>query len=157
MITCTRRIQFCAGHRVYGHEGKCRNIHGHNYVALFTAQAEALDGIGRVIDFSVLKERLGGWIEENWDHGFIYWEDDPEMVSLFILSRIPTDFGEAITKRSSPNGEFKAYCLPENPTAENMAVYLLHEIAPTMLEGTGIWLNKVQLWETENCYATAEL
>jgi 6-pyruvoyltetrahydropterin/6-carboxytetrahydropterin synthase len=119
-------------------------------VALFTAQAEALDGIGRVVDFSVLKERLGGWIEENWDHGFIYWVKDPEMAALFVLSKIPTDFGEH-------NGEFKSYSLPENPTAENMAAHLLHKIAPTELQGTGIWLNKVQLWETENCYATAEL
>ena len=54
MITCTRRIQFCAGHRVMGHEGKCRNLHGHNYVVFVTAQADELDSVGRVIDFSVL-------------------------------------------------------------------------------------------------------
>ena len=29
-LTCTRRLQFCAGHRVYGHESKCANVHGHN-------------------------------------------------------------------------------------------------------------------------------
>lgn len=28
MITCTRRIQFAAGHRVMRHESKCRVIHG---------------------------------------------------------------------------------------------------------------------------------
>jgi hypothetical protein len=24
-------------------------------------------------DFSVLKEKFQGWIEDNWYHGFIYW------------------------------------------------------------------------------------
>ncbi len=43
MITATRRVQFCAGHRVHRHESKCRNLHGHNYVAFFTAEAERLD------------------------------------------------------------------------------------------------------------------
>jgi 6-pyruvoyltetrahydropterin/6-carboxytetrahydropterin synthase len=36
------------GHRVHGHEGKCRHLHGHNYRVHFTCIAEdgALDGVG---------------------------------------------------------------------------------------------------------------
>ena len=64
MISCTRRIQFCAGHRVLGHENKCANAHGHNYVAYISARSNDLDKVGRVIDFSVLKEKIGGWIDE---------------------------------------------------------------------------------------------
>ncbi len=73
--TCTRRIQFCCGHRVHRHEGKCANLHGHNYVLFVTAQG-SLDSVGRVIDFSVLKERIGGWIDQNWDHGFVLGVED---------------------------------------------------------------------------------
>jgi len=76
-FTCTRRIQFCAGHRVAGHENKCNNLHGHNYVAFITAQAHNLDNLGRVVDFSVLKDIIGGWIDDNWDHGLILWREDP--------------------------------------------------------------------------------
>ena len=55
MITATRRIQFAAGHRVFGHEGKCRYLHGHNFIAFVTAApgdcfapctASACNGIG---------------------------------------------------------------------------------------------------------------
>ena len=63
--SCTRRIQFASGHRVLGHENKCRHIHGHNYVAFIHAEAEQLDSIGRVIDFGVLKDKFGGWIDEH--------------------------------------------------------------------------------------------
>lgn len=136
-VTCTRRIQFCAGHRVYNHESKCRNLHGHNYVALFTADAP-LDSLGRVIDFSVLKERIGGWIDFNWDHGFLVWEDDTE--ALFAVGSIPGQ---------------KVYQMPYNPTAENMAKYLLERICPGLLEGTGVRVTGVRIWETENCYAEA--
>lgn len=145
MISCVRRVQFCAGHRVVNHESKCRNLHGHNYVALFHARAPELDGVGRVIDFGVLKERLGGWVDTYWDHGLVLWEDD-----LAVARLIRIDAPEA-----PPLGKW--FFLPTNPTAENMAVYLLREVAPEVLEGTGVEVFKVTLWETENCYAEATL
>lgn len=139
--TCTRRIQFCAGHRVLGHEGKCANLHGHNYVALFTAMGH-LDSVGRVIDFSVLKEKIGGWIDLNWDHGFLFSYKDTVVHSMFL--------SEAMIQMKSSRCSF-------NPTAEEMARYLLEHVCVVALQNTGVRVVKVQLWETENCFATAEL
>ena len=130
-----RRIQFCSGHRVHKHESKCAHPHGHNYVAFIHARAEDLDGIGRVVDFSVLKEKVGTWIEENWDHGFLYMKGDLDMEIVF------KDSG------------YKNYPMMDNPTAENMAKHLVEEVAPIEMKGTGIEVYKVTLWETENCYA----
>jgi len=135
-ITCTRRIQFCAGHRVHGHEGKCRHLHGHNYVAWFTAEADELDNLGRVIDFTALKGRLGSWVDENWDHGFIVWERDEEAKAALAL--MPSQ---------------KKFELPTNPTAENMADHLLRIVGPDRLKGTGVRLVRVVIDETENCSA----
>ncbi|HJW69793.1 MAG TPA: 6-carboxytetrahydropterin synthase [Candidatus Binatia bacterium] len=140
MITATRRIQFAAGHRVFGHEGKCRYLHGHNFVALVTAAADDLDAVGRVIDFGVLKERIGGWIERAWDHGFIVWQDD----------------AEARRALEAVEGQ-KTYLLAGNPTAENLADHLLRVVGPDMLAGTGVRLVKVTLHETENGIAEATL
>lgn len=137
MQTCTRRIQFCAGHRVFQHESKCANPHGHNYVALVTAETDALDKIGRVIDFSVLKERIGGWIDQHWDHGFLFYVCDLDMRNALA------DVGG------------KRFCMSENPTAENMAEYLLRTVCPAVLDGTGVRVTRVVLHETENCYAEA--
>ncbi|ATB29015.1 6-pyruvoyl trahydropterin synthase family protein [Melittangium boletus] len=140
-IHAVRRIQFAAGHRVFQHESKCRNLHGHNYVAFFHARAESgLDAIGRVIDFSVLKEKLGGWVDENWDHGFLAWEKDTE--ALEAIRKVPGQ---------------KVYVTKRNPTAENMALELLLEVAPKVLAGTGVTLSRVVLWETENCYAEVQV
>lgn len=153
-ITCTRRIQFCAGHRVMGHENKCAHLHGHNYVAFFTAEAVPesayrTDDVGRVIDFSVLKERLGGWIDRFWDHGFLLHEMDHATIkAISALNAAREEGGE------EPQ---KVYVMPSNPTAENMAWWLLINVAPRLLADTGIRIRKVRIWETENCYADAEL
>ena len=92
-----------------------------------------------MIDFGVLKEKIGGWIDEYWDHGFIVYVKDEEVIS-------------AITATQT-----KAHFLDENPTAENMAEYLLRKVCPDVLHGTGVEVFKVALWETENCFAEATL
>jgi 6-pyruvoyltetrahydropterin/6-carboxytetrahydropterin synthase len=138
MTTIVRRVQFCAGHRLFKHEGKCAHVHGHNYVAYFHAAGGDLDDVGRVVDFSVLKDRLGGWIETHWDHGFICYEGDQELRKVM----------------SAIEGQ-KLFVLDENPTAENLARYLLNVVGPAQLAGTGVRLIKVVLCETENCWAEA--
>ena len=140
MITCTRRIQFCAGHRLWNHESSCASLHGHNYVAFFEARASELDAVGRVIDFAVLKLRLSAWVEENWDHGFILCRDDEEAIGAV----------RAVQKQH-------LYLMDVNPTAENMAQHLLRDVAPKVLADTPVTVTKVTLWETENCFAEASL
>lgn len=141
--TCTRRITFEAGHRVYGHENKCANLHGHSYKVFFEAEADTLDNIGRIIDFSVLKERLGGWIDTHWDHAFLWYEKDWQCEALFISD-----------EKFLMNKNFKC---PFNPTAEEIAKYLLFEVGPRELFDTRVHLKRVTVWETENCFAVAEL
>ena len=80
MTSIQRRFQFCAGHRIPRHESKCRNLHGHNYVLWLEVSAPELDALGRVIDFGVIKELIGSWIETHWDHGFILCLNDDEAI-----------------------------------------------------------------------------
>lgn len=137
-ITATRYHDFSAGHRVHGHEGKCAHLHGHNYRVHFTVEGH-LDAVGRVIDFSAIKERLCNWLERAWDHKMLIWLEDP--------------LAEAI-QRIDPQG---IYLVPFNPTAENMAHHLLHHVAPAQLEDTGVTLIHVSIEETRKCSASAQL
>ena len=45
------------------------------------------------------------------------------------------------------------FILPTDPTAENLAKYLLTEICPKVLKDSGVMVYKITFWETENCYA----
>lgn len=161
-LTCTRRIQFCAGHRVMGHESKCAHLHGHNYVVHLTAELSgpsSLDEIGRVVDFSVLKEKMGGWIEKHWDHGFLlYVLDEAGIKAMNTFNACMTAI-EDKPYASTPHGNStfaqKLFLMPYNPTAENMAKYLLEVVGPQQLNGLGVKLVKVVAEETENCSATA--
>lgn len=138
-IKCVRRIHFCAGHRIMDHEGKCATVHGHNYYVELFAEADHLDSIGRVIDFSVLKEKVGGWIDHNWDHTFLVCHRDEKVIEM--LKTIP--------RKKEP------FICAFNPTAEQIAEYLLLEVCPMTLQNTGVVITKVVVYETDNCYAEA--
>ena len=132
-IEITRRLEIDAGHRLLKHEGKCRHVHGHRYVFDVTVTAPALDEVGRVIDFGEVKRLLGGWLDDNWDHGFILGPDDP---LLFWLEE----------------HEMKRFVLSCAPTAENIASYFFI-VARELMGRAGISVAKVRVWETPNCWA----
>lgn len=144
MLTASRYHDISCGHRVVGHENKCALLHGHNYRVHFTCSAPNLDQVGRVIDFSVMKSKLCMWLEDNWDHKFLAWEEDGLVRSLLHLAPRPgEDYGMVL--------------VPFNPTAENIAKHLLHVIGPQQLEGTGVQLIHVEIEETRKCKAAASL
>ena len=133
MLTITRRLEFDAGHRLKNHESKCRNVHGHRYVALITCRAPELDTVGRVIDFGKIKEIVGSWLDEKWDHGFIFEAGD-------II-------GEGIASTDT-----KTFEMATPPTAENMSKFLFR-VAFDFLKAYDIEVTNVRLYETPNCYA----
>lgn len=139
-LSIMRRFTFCAGHRLVGHEGKCQNLHGHNYVVEIYVTGEEQDAVGRILDFKLLKQSINGWLDENWDHTFILWDQDQN--------------GLDAIRSSEPH---RVYELASNPTAENMAIHLLEDICPQILQGTGATAFKVRLWESEETCAEIEL
>lgn len=143
--TAERYHDISTGHRVVGHENKCRHLHGHNYRIHFVCEADALDTVGRVIDFGVIKEKLCMWIENNWDHKFLAWEQDPVMQTM----RSASDEYET-------SGIFDGSLVwtPFNPTAENMARYLVEVVGPRQLAGAGVTLSSVKIEETAKCSAS---
>ena len=141
-LTIMKRIRFSAGHRLLGHGGKCEFFHGHNYVAEFyvSCDDDEMDSVGRVIDFKELKTRLKTWIDDNWDHSFLVHEADENAINAL--------------KQVQPSRYFEMPC---NPTAENMARYLLEDVCPVVLSETNARAMRVVVWETEDSFAEASV
>lgn len=139
MIKVERYHDISMGHRVVGHESKCRHLHGHNYRIHFVCSASELDPLGRVIDFSEIRDRLCMWLEEHWDHRMMIWSEDPLLPELQRL--VPGDL-----------------CIvPFNPTAEQIAIHLVSVVGPEQLKGSGITLLECRVEETRKCSAAYRL
>ena len=130
MHRVSREIKFCYGHRLLNYDGKCRFLHGHNGKAVITLEAEKLDALGMVVDFTRLKSVVGGWIDEFLDHKMILHKDDPALA--YLRSQ-----GEPV------------FVVDVNPTAENIA-RLIYDF--TVAQGFPVV--EVQLWETDACQAS---
>ncbi len=128
-----RTHEITCGHSVFGHEGKCKQLHAHRYVFHFYCEADQLDSVGRVIDFGDIKTKLCNWLDKNWDGHFLLWEKDSRANSLLNLNP-------------------KTILTPFNPTAENIGTYFLTTIGPKQLNGTGVKLQKIVIEETRKCH-----
>lgn len=130
MFQVSREIDFCYGHRLLNHAGKCRHLHGHSARAVITLAAPTLDACGMVLDFAEIKRIVGGWIDEQLDHRMILQASDP-------LVAILRQLGEPL------------FLTEQSPTAENLA-RLIYEFAA----GRGFPIVECQLWESSHSWAT---
>ena len=126
----TKVIHFCYGHRLLGHRGKCRHLHGHNGMLEVTLRRTRLDRLGMVMDFERIKSAVADWVKTTLDHKMLLSSRDPLVRALRAL-------GEPVVT------------LQGNPTAENIA-RLIFEVA----RGQGFPVVDVRLWETPHCCAT---
>lgn len=136
-MQCTQVLNFDAAHRIIGHSGKCKMLHGHRYVLKATFQSDTLNSLGMIIDFTKIKQKLKKWIDNNWDHNTILNTQDQTL-------------GMHISKITGQ----KIFYLQNNPTAENMASYLLVRICPTIFNEENAQCIRINLYETPNCYVT---
>lgn len=145
-IRCTRKVEWDMAHRVPSHDGKCRHLHGHRYVAEVTLRL--VDGAvrstgaerGMVADFGNVKAVLGALFVDAWDHALMLSSTDP-LVAYITAAATPRDTVRLVT-------------ITGTPTAEVLADYILRAVA-AHYAGSGIEADRVRVYETPNCWADA--
>jgi 6-pyruvoyltetrahydropterin/6-carboxytetrahydropterin synthase len=92
---------FAAAHALRNYNGKCENVHGHNYRVHVGLEGQQLDENGLLFDFSDLKKRLRS-TSEYLDHHFInelkpFDKINPtaENIAKFIYDEIQRDLNTA--------------------------------------------------------------
>ena len=141
----TTRLEFDAGHRIPCHKSQCRNLHGHRYAIEITLSGDiiAQDNLsesGMVMDFSDVKRIARESVVDVWDHAFLVFKDDAEVLNFLD---------------SMPN--HKTVVFPTVPTAENMAAEAFKILKGQYKDtyGNHLRLERVRLYETPNNWADA--
>ena len=141
----TTRMEFDSGHRIPNHKSSCKNLHGHRYAIEVTLKGDIIDqeyesDYGMVMDFRDAKELIRKTIVEPWDHAFLVYEKDLEVIHFL----------------NSLKGH-KTVILDKVPTAENMAL-IAFNLLKNVFEKTfqnDIVPTRVRLFETPNNWADA--
>ncbi len=141
----TTRLEFDAGHRIPNHKSSCKNLHGHRYAIEVTVTGPIHDDskssdFGMVIDFSDVKKIIKDFVVDRWDHAFIVYQDDKEIVNF--LNTLPNH---------------KTVIFPVVPTAENMAsqAYLILSIEFNKRFNHQLKIKQIRMYETPNSWADA--
>ena len=139
----TTRMEFDAGHRIPGHKNTCKNLHGHRYAIEVTIKGDIVEQeqaseFGMVMDFKDAKDLIKRTIVDRWDHAFIVYEKDYEVVEFLKTIK-----------------DHKTVIFPKVPTAENMALVAFESLKGNFNEryNQTIVPIKVRLYETPNNWA----
>lgn len=130
MYSVTKEIHFCYGHRLLGHEGKCRHLHGHNARAMIRLESESLDRLGLVMDFKEIGDYVKSWLDAEIDHNMLLYKEDPILPLL-------RGAGERV------------YVMDANPSAENIARLVFEQV-----ERGGFPVVEVAIVETDSAVAS---
>jgi 6-pyruvoyltetrahydropterin/6-carboxytetrahydropterin synthase len=91
---------FSAAHFLRGYQGKCENLHGHNWKVEVVVVSETLDALGMVMDFSELKKLTAAVLEE-LDHKHLneltyFINDNPssENIARHIFNTLKEKLGK---------------------------------------------------------------
>ena len=91
VIRITKDFRFETGHALYGYDGKCKNIHGHNFKLSVTVTGSPITDkshskYGMVIDFSDLKKIINEEIIDVYDHATVFNKNTPHIEEANFLS-----------------------------------------------------------------------
>jgi len=131
---------FSAAHRLTkNYQGKCKDLHGHNYAIDITLSADELNQYGFVMDFDDIKEHLDQWVQQHWDHVTIVSEDDKPLIDF--LEKEKQDY----------------FIIPgnKNTTAECLAEFLFHTFSDILktLNEKRVRLVSVRVYESDTASA----
>lgn len=135
MFKIAKEFSFDMAHMLDGHDGKCRNLHGHTYKLQVEVAGELTESgakRGMVMDYADLKAVVKRQILDFMDHAFIY---DLTSENECKVAKLLTDLNS------------KVYGIPVRTTAEEMAKYIFNK-----LEKAGLAVSLVRLWETPTSY-----
>jgi 6-pyruvoyltetrahydropterin/6-carboxytetrahydropterin synthase len=74
MLIITKRFEFCYGHRLPSHDGKCANQHGHNgilEIEIYGVPEKEGPKAGMIMDFGDLKKIVNEQVIEKLDHQYL--------------------------------------------------------------------------------------
>jgi len=139
-IRITKKFRFEAAHALYGYDGKCKNIHGHNYNLFVTVIGVPIRNIsnvkcGMVMDFGDLKEIVNNEIIEKFDHSVIFNKNTPH-------EKLANDL---------VNDGHKVVMADYQPTIEEMVMDFANKISSKLPDD--IKLHSLKLEETETSYS----
>lgn len=134
ILRLTKQFDFQMAHSLTGYDGKCSNIHGHNYRLLVTVEGEPIASAenaknGMVMDFGDIKQIVAKHLIEPFDHALVVQKDSPYS-SIEGTKLIVTSF---------------------QPTSENLLIHFASLLGPHM--PPTVALHSLRLYETESSYA----
>lgn len=136
-VRVTKEFRFEMAHALLGHDGPCKNIHGHSYQLAVTLKGKPVSNLfdpkaGMVVDFADIKKLVTSVIVEPFDHALVLNKATSAQLKLQLK-------------------EQKLVLVEFQPTCENMLIHFVKKIKSVL--PSGLTLHHLFLRETSTSFA----
>jgi 6-pyruvoyltetrahydropterin/6-carboxytetrahydropterin synthase len=133
----SRKVEIDTGHRLYHHDWKCKNPHGHRYKIELTVGGLVNEEM-MIADFGKLKDLMWDVLDEDIDHGMLLNEKDEEFIQL------------------CQEKGWRHRTMKGDPTVENIADWLFDQFEEKANDEMEMYrarwrILSLKVWETPNC------
>jgi 6-pyruvoyltetrahydropterin/6-carboxytetrahydropterin synthase len=91
-MSVTKRFKFAAAHQLHNHQGKCRFLHGHEWLLDVTVSGQINKQSGMIVDFNHLKGIIEQEFINRLDHTFLndtFPTPTAELILAYLATNIP--------------------------------------------------------------------
>jgi 6-pyruvoyltetrahydropterin/6-carboxytetrahydropterin synthase len=136
-----KSFELSIGHRLSDYSGKCRHLHGHNYVGevIIEGSVDDLDHHGMLMDFGDLKKLIQDTLYFRFDHKMLLKEGDPFNIDLAKVCKLW--------------GDDSIVWVPYNPTVENIVEDMRQTLQAGFIGTQEDLVVYIKMYETSTSYA----
>lgn len=137
----SKTYTFDAAHQLVGHEGKCKNLHGHTYYVTVGLEGEQIQNRAASNDTMVMDygdlDKIVEPVIEQLDHAFLYGDVDSEGRLLLLVLDL----------------NLKRCWVGTRSTAEEICFFIWNAVAYRMTAGTSLVVIVSETPKTSASYA----
>ncbi|RKL67456.1 6-carboxytetrahydropterin synthase QueD [Salipaludibacillus neizhouensis] len=120
-VLVSKEFTFDAAHHLHCYEGKCKNLHGHTYTAIFGISG-FVDETGLMMDFGDIKDIWKKEIEIHLDHRYLNetlpaMNTTAENMVVWIYEKMAESLLKPENKKKYEGGRLEFVRLFETPTS----------------------------------------
>ena len=95
-------------HALFGYDGPCKNIHGHNWIITIYCKSEKLNHNDMVVDFTDIKKIIHDKLDHSFLNNVLSFNPTAENIAKWCVDQIPEAYKCKVIESENNEAEYES-------------------------------------------------